>query len=158
MLPQMYDDHHIGGRRPRIIPRQALHHRVEPREILRRHSNFRHRPDDRLHGGTEWDEDDDEYETQYYDDIEPSEFSYEGDSYSGPQGSFERRRSRNETSRLFPRGYRGHRRHGIDDDEFEQYDGGMSRVHGRLPVDRHRTGLYRGSPYNTMDTGYSDEL
>ncbi|MCJ1378659.1 hypothetical protein MMC17_001758 [Xylographa soralifera] len=157
ILPQMYDDS-IVGRRPRMFPRASLHHRVQPREDFRRRSSFRHRPDDRFHTTSGWDEDDAGSGTQYFDDMEPLEFSYDGDSDYDLQGSFERRRSRNESSGPFPRDHRGHRHHGIDDVEYAQHEGGMPRVYGRHPMDRHRTGLYRGSPYNSMDTGFTDEL
>ncbi|MCJ1413884.1 hypothetical protein MMC32_000209 [Xylographa parallela] len=159
MSPLMYDDNR-GGRRPRMFPRVPLQHRLQSRDNLGRRSSFRYRPDHRFQTASDGDEDDAESDLQYFDDMDPSEFPYNGDSDYDLQGSFERRRSRNESSRPFPRprDYRGHRHHGLDNGEHEHYEGGMPRVYGRYSVDRHRTGLYRESPYNTMDTDFTDEL
>ncbi|MCJ1392599.1 hypothetical protein MMC18_005469 [Xylographa bjoerkii] len=155
ILPEIYNDD-TGGRRPWRSPRAPNHHRMQPREGHYHQSDLRRRADDRYHTASRWDEEDTESDIQYFDDREPSEFSYDGESDVEFQGSFERRRSRNEYSRPFHRNYRGHRHHEGADDEHLQREGGMPRVYGRHPIDRHRTGLYRGSPYDTMDTGFSE--
>ena len=155
-LPQAYDDY-MARRRPWWSPYAPVYRRSEPREGLAYRQGLRHRADDRYHTAFPWNEDDMDSDNHFIDDMEPSEVSYDGDSREF-QGSYDRHRSSNELPRSLHPTYRNHRHYREDDDEYPHYGGGMPRVSGRHPMDRHRTGLYRGSPYDTVDTGPSEEL